>query len=144
MARERMSILYDQSKVENALVVGSGNKTEILLGYATLFGDTACAINPIGALYKTQVRQLARHMGVPESIVQKTPTADLWPDQTDEGELGVSYETIDHILYLIVDKGCAPAEVIRRGFSRRAVRKIVARVVTYEYKRTLPAIATLY
>jgi NAD+ synthase len=143
MARERMSILYDQSKAENALVVGSGNKTEILLGYATLFGDTACAINPVGCLYKAQVRQLARHMGVPENIVQKPPTADLWPHQTDEEELGVSYEIMDQILYLLINKGNTVSEVVKKGFQRTAVRRIAERVNHYEYKRVLPAIARL-
>lgn len=143
MARERMSILYDQSRVEHALVVGSGNKTEILLGYATLFGDTACAINPIGDLYKTHVRQLARHMGVPENIIQKPPTADLWPHQTDEDELGMAYETMDAILYLLVDRKFSLSQVAHKGYRRTDVKKIMVRVEKFAYKRALPAVASI-
>lgn len=143
MARERMSVLYDWSKAENALVVGSGNKTEILLGYATLHGDSACAVNPIGGLYKTQVRQLASYMGVPEEIVQKAPSADLWPGQSDEKELGLSYREIDEILYLAVDRGYRPYQLIKRGFSKGKVKKILNRIEKFRYKRELPVIARL-
>lgn len=143
MARERMSILYDQSKAMDALVVGSGNRTEILLGYATLYGDTACAINPIGDLYKTQIRQLARHVGVPAGIVAKVPSADLWPGQSDEDELGLSYADADEILHLAVDKRYAPGRLTKEGFGKATVRKILNRVEKFRYKRELPAIARL-
>ncbi len=98
MARERMIVLYDQSVAFRGLVVGTGNKTEILLGYTTLYGDSANALNPIGDLYKTQVRQLSRAMGVPQSILDKAPSADLWTGQTDEGELGFTYAEVDQLL----------------------------------------------
>ena len=98
MARQRMIVLYDQSMAVNGLVVGTGNKTEILLGYTTLYGDSACAINPIGDLYKAQVRQLSRAIGVPDVIVDKPPSADLWEGQTDEDELGFTYEEADQLL----------------------------------------------
>ncbi len=104
MARMRMIVLYDFSASFNGLVIGTGNKTEILLGYSTLFGDSACAINPIGDLYKTQVRQLSRDMNVPEVIVSKAPTADLFVGQTDEGDLGYTYAEVDQLLYLLVDQ----------------------------------------
>jgi len=136
-----MAILYDQSKLEDALVIGSGNKTEILLGYATLFGDTACAINPIGCLYKSQIRQLARYMGVPERIIEKPPTADLWPGQTDEDEIGLSYEEIDELLYLLVEKGLGVSQLRRKGFDKVSLKKISARLEKFRYKRELPAIA---
>lgn len=143
MARERMSVLYDQSRLENALVVGSGNRTEILLGYATLYGDTACAVNPIGSLYKTQLRQLAHYIGVPGNIIEKMPTAGLWPSQTDEGELGLSYAAMDEILFLFVDKKYKIRQIVTRGFSKSSVEKILDRVKKFEYKRQLPAIAKI-
>jgi NAD+ synthase len=104
MARARMIVLYDQSEAFRGLVVGTGNKTEILLGYTTLYGDSASAINPLGDLYKTQVRQLARALGVPQVIIEKAPSADLWTGQTDEGELGFTYQRVDQLLNLLVDE----------------------------------------
>jgi len=141
MARMRMIILYDQSEVFKGLVVGTGNKTEILLGYTTLYGDSACALNPLGDLYKTQVRQLARAIGVPEAIINKPPTADLWKDQTDEGELGFTYEEVDKLLYLLVDQRYSPEECIESGFSIEFVNKVVERVRRNQFKRVLPPIA---
>ncbi len=117
MARARMIVLYDQSQAFEGLVVGTGNKTEILLGYTTLFGDSACAINPLGDLYKTQVRQLAREMGLPQAIVDKPPSADLWVGQTDEGELGFTYAEVDQLLYLLVDQRYKPEDCVAAGFS---------------------------
>ncbi len=105
MARARMIVLYDQSAARDALVLGTGNKTECLLGYTTLWGDMACAVNPLGNLYKTQVRQLAGALGVPASIVDKPPSADLWDGQTDEDELGFAYDDVDRLLYYMIDKG---------------------------------------
>jgi NAD+ synthase len=141
MARARMIVLYDQSAAFNGLVVGTGNKTEILLGYTTLFGDSACALNPLGDLYKTQVRQLARALGVPEVIIQKPPSADLWKDQTDEGELGFLYQDVDKLLYLLVDMRYSPEDCIEVGFAEEFVRKVVDIVRKNHFKRVLPPIA---
>jgi NAD+ synthase len=140
MARARMIVAYDQSEAFNGLVVGTGNKTEILLGYTTLFGDAACALNPIGDLYKTQVRQLARALDVPEPIIAKPPSADLWAGQTDEGELGFTYE---EVLYLLVDQRYRPEECVEAGFEETFVRKVVERVRKNQFKRILPPIAKL-
>jgi NAD+ synthase len=143
MARERMIVLYDQSAEFEGLVVGTGNKTEIMLGYTTLYGDSACAINPLGDLYKTQVRQLARAMGVPEAIVAKPPTADLWAGQTDEGELGFTYAEADQLLYLLVDERYSPAECVQAGFKKALVERVVETVRKNQFKRVLPPIAKL-
>lgn len=143
MARARMIVLYDQSEVFKGLVVGTGNKTEILLGYTTLYGDSACALNPLGDLYKTQVRQLARAMGVPEAIIQKPPTADLWQGQTDEGELGFTYAEVDKLLYLLVDQRYSPQDCIEAGFADEFVYKVVEKIRRNHFKRVLPPIAKL-
>ena len=143
MARCRMIVLYDQSEAFRGLVVGTGNKTEILLGYTTLFGDSACALNPLGDLYKTQVRQLARAMGVPEVIIEKPPTADLWVGQTDEGELGYTYAEVDRLLYLLVDQRYSPEDCVSAGFDEKFVRSVVERVRRNHFKRILPPIAKL-
>ncbi len=143
MARMRMVVAYDQSEAFKGLVIGTGNKTEILLGYTTLYGDSACAINPIGDLYKTQVRQLARALDVPEVIVAKPPSADLWAGQTDEGELGFTYENVDKLLYLLVDQRYSPADCIEAGFEEKFVHKVVERIRKNQFKRILPAIAKL-
>jgi len=143
MARARMIVAYDQSEAYKGLVVGTGNKTEILLGYTTLYGDSACALNPIGDLYKTQLRQLARKLSIPEVIISKPPSADLWEGQTDEGELGFSYENVDKLLFLLVDKRYRPEECIQAGFDEKFVRKVVERIRRYQFKRILPPIAKL-
>jgi len=143
MARMRMIMLYDQSVVFNGLAVGTGNKTEILLGYTTLYGDSACAINPIGDLYKTQVRQLSRAMGVPDVIIDKPPTADLWIGQTDEGELGYTYAEVDQLLYLLIDQRYTPEECVEAGYAEPFVRSVVERVRRNQFKRILPPIAKL-
>ncbi|HEX7432425.1 MAG TPA: NAD+ synthase [Anaerolineaceae bacterium] len=143
MARSRMIVLYDQSVAFQGLAVGTGNKTEILLGYTTLFGDSACALNPLGDLYKTQIRQLSIALSVPEVIVQKPPTADLWQGQTDEGELGFTYADADKLLYLLVDQRYSPADCIEAGFSEPFVRKVVEKVRRNQFKRILPPIAKL-
>ena len=143
MARIRMIVLYDQSAAFQALAVGTGNKTEILLGYTTLYGDSACAINPLGDLYKTQVRQLSHAMGIPEEIIQKPPTADLWKGQTDEGELGFTYAEVDKLLYLLVDQRYSVADCVDAGFSESFVRGVVERVRRNQFKRVLPPIAKL-
>lgn len=143
MARMRMIVLYDQSAAYRGLVVGTGNKTEILLGYTTLYGDSASALNPLGDLYKNQVRQLARAMGVPEPIIQKPPSADLWIGQTDEGELGFTYEEVDRLLYLLVDQRYSPEDCVEAGFSESFVRGVVRKVQRNHFKRVLPPIAKL-
>lgn len=143
MARARMIILYDQSHAYKGLVVGTGNKTESLLGYTTLYGDSACALNPLGDLYKTQVRQLARAMGIPDVIIQKPPSADLWVDQTDEGELGFTYADVDQLLYLLVDQQFKPEECIEAGFSESFVKAVVELIRKNHFKRFMPPIAKL-
>jgi NAD+ synthase len=143
MARVRMTILYDQSAAFNGLVVGTGNKTEILLGYTTLYGDSACAINPVGDLYKTQVRQLAYAVGIPEVILTKPPSADLWAGQTDEEELGFTYAKVDQLLYLLVDQRHSQEECVAAGFERDFVESVLERIRRTQFKRVLPPIAKL-
>src|SRR3954447_23723488 len=142
-ARMRMSALYDHSVTFGGLVVGTGNKTEGLIGYTTLYGDSACAFNPIGDLYKSQVRQLALAMGVPTSILTKAPSADLWPDQTDEGEGGFSYAELDRILYWRVDRRRSSDEVVAMGFDRSVVERVDSLVARSEFKRQMPPVAKL-
>lgn len=143
MARERMIVLYDQSEVFKGLVVGTGNKTEILLGYSTQFGDSASALNPIGDLYKTQVRQLSRALNIPAPILHKPPSADLWSGQTDEGELGFTYEEVDRLLYLLVDRRYSRAECVEAGFGSDFVDMVVKRIKWSQFKRQLPPVAKL-
>ncbi len=143
MARMRMIIAYDRSAAFNAIVVGTGNKTEVLLGYTTLYGDSACGINPLGDLYKTQVRQLARSIGIPGPIISKPPSADLWAGQTDEGELGYTYADVDRLLYLLVEKSFRPEDCVQAGFQEAFVRQVIERIHKNEYKRLLPPIAQL-
>src|SRR5438105_10932085 len=143
MARERMTILYDQSFASRGLVIGTSNKTELLLGYGTIYGDMASAINPIGDLYKTQVWQLADAAGVPTAIVQKAPSADLWAGQSDETELGFQYRMIDQLLYYLVDHRYRVEELKRLGFEEAFVEDIIRRVRDNQYKRRLPVIAKL-
>ncbi len=143
MARERMTILYDQSSVFRALVIGTSNKTELLLGYGTIYGDMASAINPVGDLYKTQVWQLADAVGVPTAIVQKAPSADLWAGQSDETELGFQYRMIDQFLYYLVDRRYSKEELARLGFEPAFIEDVIRRVRDNQYKRRLPVIAKL-
>ncbi len=143
MARERMSILYDFSAREHSLILGTSNKTELLIGYGTIHGDMACAINPLGDLYKTQIKALALHLGVPESILNKQPTAGLWPGQSDEGEIGLSYAELDEILYALVDQRKSRAEVLSAGVKKKAVEKVLAMIKRSEFKRQLPPIAKI-
>ena len=143
MARARMSVLYDKSVVFGGLVVGTGNKTESLIGYTTLFGDNACAFNPIGDLYKSQVRQMAAAVGVPRQVITKAPSADLWPDQTDEGEGGFSYPLLDRILYWRIDRRRSTDELVAMGFDRALVERVERLVATSEFKRQVPPVAKL-
>jgi NAD+ synthase len=143
MARERMTILFDQAKKLGCLVLGTSNKTEILLGYSTVFGDNASSLNPLGDLYKQQVWQLAEHLALPEGVVRKQPSADLWPGQTDEGDLGFEYRIADEVLYLMFDLGLAPHEVVERGYPEPAVRRIAELEQRFRFKRRLMLIARL-
>jgi len=143
MARERMTILYDYSAKEKSLVLGTSNKTEILLGYSTQWGDSASAINPIGDLLKTQVWELSEYMGVPKEVIEKKPSADLWEGQSDEDELGFSYFLADEIINLLVDERYAKEEIIEIGYSEKTIDSILWRIKTNQYKRKLPLIAKI-
>ena len=143
MARMRMSVLYDRSVTWGGLVVGTGNKTESLIGYTTVFGDSACAFNPIGDLYKSQVRQLSEAIGVPDTIIRKAPSADLWPGQTDETESGFSYPVLDRLLFWLIDKRRSIDEVAALGFDRALVERVDRMIAGAEFKRQVPPIAKL-
>jgi len=143
LARSRMIVLYDQSAERDALVLGTGNKTERMLGYTTLWGDMASAINPIGDLYKTQVWQLAADLPLPKPVVDKPASADLWPGQTDEAELGFSYREADLVLHHFIDRGCRAAELERMGFDPQLIRSVIERVEQTEFKRRMPLIPSL-
>jgi NAD+ synthase len=142
MARERKSIEYDRSWPDG-IVIGTSNKTELLLGYGTQFGDMASGINPVGDLYKTQLRELALFIGIPEAIVRKPPTAELWEGQTDEGELGFTYLDADLVLYHMVDRRLRPSELVEHGFDAQLVARIREMVRRNHYKRVMPLIAKL-
>ncbi len=143
MARARMMVLYDHSVTWGGLVVGTGNKTETLIGYSTLWGDSASAFNPIGDLYKSQVRQLSAAVGVPDAVITKAPSADLWPGQTDEAEVGFSYAELDRILYRLVDRRHSIDEVVADGFAPELVDRIDRMVAGSEFKRQVPPIAKI-
>lgn len=143
MARERMCILFDYSAKEKALVLGTSNKTEMLLGYSTQFGDAASAINAIGDLYKTQVWELSKHMGVPQPLIDKKPSADLWEGQTDESELGFSYKLADEILFSLIDEREKKDEIIKKGYPEDIVNKVIWKIKMSQYKRKLPLIAKI-
>lgn len=143
MARQRMIVAYDQSVAWGGLVLGTSNKTEFLLGYSTIYGDSGVALQPIADLYKAQVRQLAAALDVPQSILDKAPSADLWEGQTDEEELGFTYDEVDQVLYLLVDERYVVDEVVEEGFERGFVEDVWRRVKANHYKRTMPNIARL-
>ncbi|SMP17558.1 NH(3)-dependent NAD(+) synthetase [Desulfurobacterium pacificum] len=143
MARERMSILYDFAHWKNALVIGTSNKSELLIGYSTRWGDGAHDVNPIGDLYKTQVWQMAEYVGVPERIVKKKPSADLWPGQTDEGEIGLTYHTLDQILLAYVDLRMKKEDIVNLGYDKSTVEKVLNMVKRSQYKRKLPIICKI-
>lgn len=143
MARERMATLFDVSAAQSALVLGTSNKTELLLGYGTQFGDLASAINPIGDLFKVQVRQLSAAIGVPKSILEKPPSADLWENQTDEQELGFDYDIADELLYQLVDQRVRPDELVELGYDAKLIATIVRRIRLNHYKRKPPIIAKI-
>lgn len=143
MARCRMIVLYDRSAQLDALVLGTGNRTESLLGYTTLYGDSACALNPLGQLYKTEVRLLAAHCGLPASVLTKAPSADLWEGQSDEDELGVSYAEVDRLLHHLVDERLGQRQLAALGFAPALVTRIAARVRAMAFKRRLPPVADM-
>ncbi|HZX10811.1 MAG TPA: NAD+ synthase [Acidobacteriota bacterium] len=140
MARERMSILFDFSSRKKAMVIGTSNKTELLLGYGTIYGDMASGINPLGDLYKTQVRELGKHLGVPEEILTKAPSAGFWPGQTDEKEIGIDYDKMDKMLYQMVDLRKQKKEIKSMGFSEKTIDRITEMIKNSEFKRKLPTI----
>jgi NAD+ synthase len=143
MARQRMIVLYDRSVAFDALVAGTSNKTEALLGYGTLYGDMACALAPIGDLYKSQLRAVASRLGVPERILVKPPSADLWPGQTDEDELGATYDALDRILFALVDRRWTAERCVAAGLDAGLVAWVAQRVARNEFKRQLPPVAKL-
>jgi NAD+ synthase len=143
MARQRMIVLFDRSAAFEALVIGTSNKTEALLGYGTLNGDMAAALAPIGDLYKSQLRSVARELGVPEEVVAKPPSADLWPGQTDEAELGHSYDLVDRALFALVDRRWTVDRCVAAGLDRSMVEWVAQRVARMEFKRQLPPVAKL-
>ena len=142
-ARMRMAVLYDVSVTWGGLVAGTGNKTEALLGYTTVYGDNACAFNPIGDLYKSQVRQVAQAVGVPDAIIAKPPSADLWPGQTDEAEVGFSYAQVDRLLYWLVERRRSLDELPALGFAPDMVARVVRMIARGEFKRQVPPIAKI-
>ncbi len=144
MARERMSILFDRAFDKEYLVLGTSNRTEICLGYGTWYGDLGCSVNPLGNLYKTQVRQMAKYYDVPEKIIFKIPTADLWPGQTDEDELGLEYDIVDRLLYLMIEKNITDRETLRsEGFEDAYIDRSVELINRFYFKRHLPEFADM-
>jgi len=142
-ARLRMSVLYDISARENSLVVGTSNKSELLLGYGTIFGDLACAINPIGDIYKSDLFELAKYLGVNDSIVKKAPSADFYEGQSDEADLGYSYSKIDSLLKKMIDENRSKDELLALGFEDEFIETIKKRVKINEFKRRLPIVAKI-
>ncbi len=143
MARERMCLLYDYSAANSALVIGTSNKTEILLGYGTIFGDLAYAINPLGDLYKSQIWKLAEYLDVPQVIIDKAPSADLWVGQTDEEEIGYKYSEIDKLFYYIIDLNFSDDLLIDKGYGKKTIKDIQKRIQKNKFKRRPPVIAKL-
>lgn len=143
MARMRMIVLYDESARTGSLVVGTSNKTELYLGYSTIFGDSACAINPLGDLYKTQIFELARHLKVPAEIISKKPSADLWEGQTDEGEMGITYAEVDKLLFQKYELGKSDDDLEKMGFSKIFIDKVNSMIKKNEFKRMPPVVPEL-
>ncbi len=137
MARERMCVLFDLSAKHKALVAGTGNRSELLIGYCTQYGDNACAFETIGHLYKTEVFKIAKILGVPQNIIDKKPTADLWIGQTDEEEMGISYQELDEILYQMYELKTSRKELVK-SFSREQIEKVAGMVELSQFKRNMP------
>jgi len=140
-ARLRMATLFDLSARDGALVLGTSNKSELMLGYGTLYGDLASAINPIGDLYKTEIFELARHLQIPDSILSKPPSADLWAGQSDEAEIGYSYEELDRVLKRYVEGRHTREEIVESGENPALVDMIIERIYKNQFKRRMPVIA---
>jgi NAD+ synthase len=136
MARERMCTLFDLSAKYKALVAGTGNRSELLIGYCTQYGDSACAFEPIGHLYKTEVKEMAKLLGIPNNIINKNPTADLWENQTDENEIGITYEKLDGILLQLYDLNKKPEEI--EAYNKEEIEKVIKMYKTSEFKRRMP------
>ncbi|MCD6258892.1 MAG: NAD+ synthase [Helicobacteraceae bacterium] len=142
-SRMRMATLFDISARENALVLGTSNKSELMLGYGTLYGDLASAINPIGDLYKSEVYELAKYLGVTEAIIKKAPSADLWDGQSDEEDLGYTYAQLDSAMKLYVDERLSPEEIVLQGVDKEMLDMIISRIFRNHFKRKMPVIAKL-
>lgn len=143
MARSRMLCLYDVSARDGCLVLGTSNKTELMLGYGTMFGDMASAVNPIGDLYKTQLFGLARHLGIPAPLIDKPPSADLWEGQSDEADLGFSYDAVDRLLYMMLEGRMDRDAILAEGIDPAFYQRVRSMVVRNQYKRMMPVIAKL-
>jgi len=140
MARERMCVLFDLSAKYRALVAGTGNLSELMIGYCTQYGDSACAFEPIGHLYKTHIFELAKALNLPDCVIDKRPTADLWEDQTDEEELGITYTRLDEILYAKYEINNSQVELLRKGFTVDELEKVTKLVKKSEFKRKMPPV----
>jgi NAD+ synthase len=138
MARIRMTILFDLSVEYDALVLGTSNRSELLTGYSTQFGDNACAFEPIGHLYKTEVYELSKQMNISKEIIEKIPTADFWQGQTDEEEMKIGYKPLDEILYLLYEKKIPLQEVLEKGYKQEEVERVVQLYNGSAFKRKLP------
>lgn len=143
LARLRMIVLFDMAKKHESLVAGTSNKTETYFGYCTWYGDAACSFQPIADLYKSQVWQIAEWLELPQAVLEKAPSADLWPGQTDEGEMGITYAEADLLLTALLDRGMHPGALVKEGFSEQLVRKVVNTIRTTQYKRQMPPVAYL-
>ncbi|MDD3817606.1 MAG: NAD+ synthase [Thiovulaceae bacterium] len=142
-ARMRMATLFDISARENALVLGTSNKSELMLGYGTLYGDLASALNPIGDLYKSEIYELAEYLGVTQSIIKKAPSADLWEGQSDEADLGYTYAQMDAAMKLYVEERLPKEEILARGVESAMLDMIIGRIFRNHFKRKMPVIAKL-
>lgn len=138
MARVRMIVIYDIAKARNALVCGTENKSEHYLGYFTRFGDAASDIEPIAGLYKTQVREIAMELGIPQQILMKHPSAGLWDQQTDEQELGFTYEDADRVLEHYIDKKKKPENIQIPDISTETIQRVIQRVLSQSFKHEVP------